>query len=51
MYNVKFPLSESSSDKTFLIVAVTPDLDPVILSPTSLSVYKDTGIPKKELSI
>ena len=47
---VKLSLSESSFDNIFLIVAVTPDLPPVILNPTNWSVYNDTGIPKNASS-
>ena len=43
---VKLSLSESSFDNIFLIVAVTPDLAPVILNPTNWLVYNDNGIPK-----
>ena len=45
-----FPLSESSFDNIFLIVAVTPDLAPVILNPTNWFKYKETGIPRNASS-
>ena len=51
MYKVKLSLSESTFDNIFLIVAVTPDLEPVILKPINWSEYNDTGIPKNASSI
>ena len=46
-YKVKFPLSESSANKTLSTTAVTPDDLPVICVPTNWSIYADTGTPWK----